>query len=67
MDNKSVFVVLPHQVGFMPQSSTNTTLFMLYLVDHFKRYGVSLEQLVIQTDNGTEFTMPWNTSNIGIH
>jgi hypothetical protein len=61
MDNKSVFVVLPHQVGFMPQSSTNTTLFMLYLVDHFKHYGVSLEQLVIQTDNGTEFTMPWNS------
>ncbi len=45
----------------LEKSSTNTTLFMLYLADHFKRYGVPLEQLVIQTDNGTEFTMPWNS------
>lgn len=40
---------------------TNATIFLLLLLEHLERYGVTLEQSHIQTDNGTEFTSAWNT------
>jgi len=40
---------------------TNTTLFLLRLGGHLKRYGVDLSKTVFQIDNGTEFTTPWNS------
>jgi transposase len=43
------------------KSSTNTTMFILRLGEHLKRHGVDLRQVTIQTDNGTEFTTPWNS------
>lgn len=45
----------------MEKSSTNTTMFMLLLGEHLKRHGVDLADVTIQTDNGTEFVMPWNS------
>ena len=45
----------------MEKSSTNTTLFILRLGEHLERYGVDLSKTIFQTDNGTEFTTPWNS------
>ena len=28
---------------------------------HLKRYGIKPAEITIQTDNGTEFTAPWNS------
>lgn len=43
------------------KSVTNTALFLLHLYRHLSAQGVRLEESVIQTDNGTEFTSPWNS------
>lgn len=45
----------------MEKSSTNTTMFILLLAEHLQRHGVSVADIVFQTDNGTEFTTPWNS------
>jgi len=45
----------------MEKSSTNTTMFMLLLGEHLKRHGVELAEVTIQTDNGTEFVLSWNS------
>jgi len=43
------------------KSSTNTAMFMMELASHLEKHGVELKELTIQTDNGTEFTTPWNS------
>ncbi|HID04120.1 MAG TPA: transposase, partial [Desulfobacterales bacterium] len=45
----------------MEKSSTNTTMFILRLADHLKRHSVQVSEITFQTDNGTEFTTPWNS------
>lgn len=45
----------------MEKSVTNTTMFILSLAEHLKTYGIDLSESIIQTDNGTEFTTPWNS------
>ncbi len=45
----------------MEKSSTNTSLFLLRLGEHLKAHGIQLNQIIIQTDNGSEFTTPWNS------
>jgi transposase len=45
----------------MEKSSTNTTMFILLLAEHLRRHGVYIADIVFQTDNGTEFTTPWNS------
>jgi transposase len=42
------------------KNSTNTTMFILELKEHLERNGIDLKDVTIQTDNGTEFTSPWN-------
>lgn len=46
------------------KSVTNTALFLLHLHKHLTRFGLSLAESVIQTDNGTEFTAPWNSNKV---
>jgi len=46
------------------KSVTHATLFLLHLHRHFQEYGISLSGSVIQTDNGTEFTAPWNSRKV---
>lgn len=43
------------------KSCTNATIFIIQLLEHLKKYGVRLEGNRIQTDNGCEFTTPWNS------
>jgi transposase len=45
----------------LEKSSTNTTMFLLELASHLEKHGVILKEITIQTDNGTEFTTPWNS------
>lgn len=45
----------------MEKSSTNTTMFLFLLAAHLSRYGVVVKEITFQTDNGTEFTTPWNS------
>lgn len=40
---------------------TNAAIFATLLQRHFDKHGVSLSESVIQTDNGTEFTTPFNS------
>lgn len=40
---------------------TNAAIFMLRLQKHFEDHGLSLSGNMVQTDNGTEFTSPWNS------
>ncbi|WP_156789683.1 hypothetical protein [Gracilinema caldarium] len=46
------------------KSVTNAALFLLHLHKHLQRFGLSLAGSVIQTDNGTEFTAPWNSDKV---
>ena len=46
------------------KSVTNATLFLVHLHRHFQEYGISVAGSVIQTDNGTEFTSPWNSRKV---
>jgi len=46
------------------KSVTNAALFLLHLHKHLQRFGLSLAESVIQTDNGTEFTAPWNSNKV---
>ncbi len=48
------------------KSVTNASLFLLTLYEHFQRYGIRFEGAVVQTDNGTEFTAPWNSTKVTI-
>lgn len=43
------------------KSSTNTAMFILKLASHLEKHGVNLKEVTIQTDNGAEFTSPWNS------
>jgi transposase len=45
----------------MEKSSTNTTMFILLLGEHLAAHGIDLQEVIFQTDNGTEFTTPWNS------
>lgn len=38
------------------KSTANTKLFIEYLGEHLKRYGLNMTQTIFQTDGGTEFT-----------
>ncbi|MFN3533713.1 MAG: helix-turn-helix domain-containing protein [Candidatus Brocadia sp.] len=48
------------------KSVTNASLFLLALYRHFQSYGIRLDGSVVQTDNGTEFTAPWNSHKVTI-
>ena len=49
-------------IGYTHQHSTTSTAIFIYrLLAHLKRYGISPAEITIQTDNGTEFTAPWNS------
>lgn len=48
------------------KSLTNATLFLVHLHRHFQEYGISVSGSVIQTDNGTEFTSPWNSRKVTV-
>jgi transposase len=45
----------------MEKSSTNTTMFLLMLCEHLAKQGVAVKGITFQTDNGAEFTTPWNS------
>ena len=40
---------------------TNAAIFIMLLYYHLLKYKINLANCTIQTDNGTEFTSPWNT------
>lgn len=44
----------------LEKTVTNASIFMVLLEKHLKKYNVDLKGCKIQTDNGTEFTTPWN-------
>ena len=49
-------------IGYTQQhSTTGTSIFIYRLFTHLKRYGIKPAEITIQTDNGTEFTAPWNS------
>lgn len=48
------------------KSLTNAAMFLLHLHQHVLSYGLTLRGSVIQTDNGTEFTSPWNSSKVTV-
>ena len=49
-------------IGYTQQhSTTGTAIFIYRLFTHLKHYGVKPSEITIQTDNGTEFTAPWNS------
>ncbi|AGT44738.1 hypothetical protein TPE_2264 [Treponema pedis str. T A4] len=49
-------------IGYTQQHSTTATSIFIYrLLTHLKHYGVKPAEVTIQTDNGTEFTAPWNS------
>ena len=49
-------------IGYTQQHSTTSTAIFIYrLFTHLKHYGVKPSEITIQTDNGTEFTAPWNS------
>ena len=49
-------------IGYTHQHSTTSTAIFIYrLLAHLKRYGTKPAEITIQTDNGTEFTAPWNS------
>ena len=49
-------------IGYTQQHNTTSTAIFIYrLLAHLKRYGISPAEITIQTDNGTEFTAPWNS------
>jgi len=39
---------------------TNSQLFQAYVAEHLKKYGVALEAVILQTDNGSENIGAWN-------
>ena len=43
------------------KSCSNATIFIIMLLKHLKKYGLRLEGNRVQTDNGCEFTTPWNS------
>lgn len=43
------------------KSITNAMIFLTALHEHCTQYGVSFSNCIIQTDNGSEFTTPWNS------
>ena len=43
------------------KTCSNATTFIIMLLRHLKKYGVKLKGYRIQTDNGTEFSTPWNS------
>ena len=54
--NRGIFI------GYTQQhSTTSTSIFIYRLFTHLKRYGIKPSEITIQTDNGTEFTAPWNS------
>jgi transposase-like protein len=44
--------------------STYALLFADRLLAHFQRHGVALDQLTVQTDNGSEFGGDWNRQSL---
>lgn len=49
-------------IGYTQEhSTTSTAIFIYLLLSHLKQYGVLSIEITIQTDNGTEFTSPWNS------
>ena len=48
----------------MEKSSTNTTMFILLLGEHLAAHGIDLQEVTFQTDNGSEFTTPWNSLEV---
>ena len=50
-------------IGYSYEKSVHaTSTFLVKLLNHLKALGVNLEECHIQTDNGTEFTAPSNTT-----
>lgn len=43
------------------KSVTNAMIFLILLAQHLIRHRIELSDYVIQTDNGSEFTTPWNS------
>lgn len=43
------------------KSLLNACIFIILLIEHIKKYYPDLKVIIIQTDNGTEFTAPWNS------
>jgi hypothetical protein len=48
------------------KSVTNAALFLVHLYRHLSSYGISLEGLVVRTDNGTESTNLWNSTKVTV-
>ncbi len=49
-------------IGYTYEKSVNSTsIFIMQLLNHLKHFGVDISMIHIQTDNGTEFTCPWNS------
>jgi len=52
------FICFAHE-----KNATNAALFAELLCGHLKTCGVDLTQVEIQTDNGSEFVVPYNSKN----
>ncbi len=44
----------------LENTMTNSQLFQAYVAEHLKKYGVSLNNIILQTDNGSENIGSWN-------
>jgi len=45
------------------KSATNSAAFCAYLLEHLKRFGIDINKVKIQTDNGTEFVGNWRPNS----
>lgn len=53
-------------IGFADEKTeTNAVLFLQYVGQHLKKYGIDFREVVIQTDNGPEFSGGWNRKEPG--
>jgi len=43
------------------KTCTNSTIFIIKILKHLKKYGIKLKDNIIQTDNGTEFSSGWQS------
>lgn len=48
----------------LEKTVTNASVFLLLLSRHLSKFSVDITGCCIQTDNGTEFTAPWNSIKV---
>ena len=44
-------------------TNINASSFVTYVMEHLKRHGITVSDIYIQSDNGTEFAGPWSAKS----